>query len=323
MQIMIKHIYNEYQLLLKMYVLHRNELRAFKKICEGATSTTDLADALDISTISVYRGLNSLSSNKFVEAKRSGKRIQLSPSPHGHSKALCAYLEGIRRPIDPLIGSRLLVLLSVSSNPKALERVSEEVRLSSESVRRIVWALRGFGAMNQEKKMISIPASDTVLARFLQSYSKGACEAMLESLAPAGTVLWSEGLEFVFSSRTPVKARGVSETGITAMSRRGLSFISDTMYYHYAYWRPRLRREDIALHQILVDPSSTRNISYALLFLMKEGYSSAYLAKLGDALGVRPFTEQLEVFLSEGTVDNPHFPSRAEMAELRAQYGVS
>ena len=305
-----------------MYALNRNELRTFKAICEGATSTASLADTLDISTISVYRTVNSLSSSKLVEVKRTGKRIQLSLSPHGHSKALSAYLEGGRRPIDPLIGSRLLVLLSVSSNPKVLERVAEEVRLSNESVRRIVWALRGFGAISQEKMTISIPPSDTTLARFLQDFSKGACAAMLESIAPSGTVLWSEGLEFLFSSRTPANARCVAETGITAMSKRGLRFMSDARYYHYAYWRPRLRREDIALHHVLVDPSSTRNISYALLFLMKEGFSPAYLARLGDALGARALAGQIASFLSGGTVDSPHFPSRADMAELCTEYGV-
>lgn len=308
--------------MLDMYVLNRNELRAFKSICDGAKSTADLVDALDISTISVYRTINSLSSNKLIEARRTGKRIQLSPSSHGHSKALAAYLEG-KRPIDPLIGSRLLVLLSVSGNPKVMERVAEEVRLSSESVRRIVWALRGFGAVSQEKRTISIPSSDTMLARFLQDFSKGACAAALESIAPSGTVLWSEGLEFIFSARSPVEARGVSETGITAMSKRGLRFMSDTRYYHYAYWRPRLRREDIAMHQILVDPSSTRNLSYGLLFLMKEGYNASYLAELGDAVGACRLSGQMAEYLSEGVVDNPHFPSRADMAELRAQYGVS
>ena len=322
-QLLIKNIYNEHQLLLKMYAFNRNELRVFKAICEGAESTADLAHALGISTISVYRAVSSLSHSKLVEIRRTGKRIQLSISPHGHSKALCAYLEGSRRPIEPIIGSRLLVLLSVSSNPKALERVAEEVRLSSESVRRIVWALKGFGAISQEKRVIAVPESDTLLTRFSLDFSKGACEAMLESISPTGTVLWNEGLQFIFSVRSPVKARGVSETGITAMSKTGLRFMSDTRYYHYAYWRPRLRREDKALHQILVDPSSTRNISYGLLFLKKEGHNSAYLARLGDSLGARELTDQIVDFLRGGTVENPHFPSKADMAELSAQYGVS
>ncbi|OGS42938.1 MAG: hypothetical protein A3K76_02230 [Euryarchaeota archaeon RBG_13_57_23] len=309
--------------MLKMYALNRNELRVFEAICEGAESTADLAEALDISTISVYRSVNSLSSKKLVDRRRTGKRLQLAISPHGHSRALCAYLEGSRRPIDPIVGTRLLVLLSVSSNSKDIERVAEEVRLSSESVRRIVWALKGFGAISQEKRVIAVPKSDTLLTRFSLDFSKGACEAMLESISPTGRVLWSEGLQFIFSARSPVETRGVSETGITAMSKMGLPFMSDARYYHYAYWRPRLRREDIALHQILADPSSTRNISYGLLHLMKEGHNAAYLARLGDALGARELTDQIVDFLRRGTVENPHFPSKADMTELSAQYGVS
>lgn len=321
--ILIKHIYNKYQLLLRMYAFNRNELRVFKAICEGLGSTSDIAEALGLSTISVYRAVDSLSSRKLVHARREGKRLHLSPGPHGHSKALCTYIVGNRRPVEPLIGSRLLVLLSVSSHPKTLERVAEEVRLSRESVRRVVWQLKGFGAIAQEEGKIAIPRSDPTLARFLQDFSKGACASMLESMAPAGAVLWSEGLEFIFSSRTPLDERGVSETGITAMSRRGLRFMSDLSYYYCAYWRPRLRREDIALHQMLIEPGSTRNISYGLLFLMKEGYSPARLVRVGEALGARTLAEEAAKYLSGGVTDSPYFPSRTDMAELRAQYEVS
>ncbi|MBU1913994.1 MAG: hypothetical protein ABIE25_09045 [Thermoplasmatota archaeon] len=306
-----------------MYELNRNELRAFRSICDGARSTADLADALRVSVISVYRAIQSLSSSKIIEIRRMGKSLSLTPSSHGHSKALAAYLGGSERPIEPLIGSRLLVLLSVSSNPKSLDRVAEEVMLTSESVRRIVWDLKGYGAIRQEKRTISIPLSDAALVRFLQDFSKGACAAMLESITPTGTVLWSEGLEYKFSSRTPVNARGVSETAITAMSKHGLRFITDTRYYHCAYWKPRLKREDIAVHQILIDPSSTRNISYSLLFLTKEGHNPSYLAKLGDAVGAGVLARQVAEYLRGMVVENPHFPSRSDMAQLRAQYGVS
>lgn len=306
-----------------MYVFNRNELRAFESIRNGVTTAPDLAKALGLSTISIYRAVGSLSSSKMIETRRIGKRLQLSLSPHGHSKALAAYLGKGGRPIDPFIGSRLLILISVSRSPKSLDRVAEEVGLRKGSVRRIEWALKDYGVINQDKGTASIPQSDTILLRFLHDFSVGASTAMLESIAPTGTLLWSEGLEFIFSTRTPAKFRGVSETGITAMSRRGLRFMSDTRYYHYAHVRKRLKKEDIALHQILIDPRNTRNISYGLLFLMKEGYSPTYLANQGDALGVRLLTDQIVGYLRSEEVDNPHFPTRSDMAELRAEYGVS
>jgi len=321
-QLLIKHIYIVHQLLLRMYALNINELRTFKAICDGTGSTAGLAKALNVSPISVYRAIQSLSSMKLIEARRTGKRLLHSPSAHGHSKALAAYLRGNGRPIEPLIGSRLLVLLSVSSIPKSLDRVAEEVMLTSESVRRIVWTLKGFGAIRQDKSTISIPQQDTALVRFLQDFSRGASMATLDSIAPAGTILWNEGLEFIFTSRAPVSSRGVSETGITAMSKRGLQFISDTRYYHCAYWRPRLKKEDIAMHQILIDPNSTRNISYGLLFLMRGGYNPAYLAKAGYAIGAGVLAIHITEYLKGEVVDNPHFPNESDMEQLRAQYGV-
>lgn len=305
-----------------MYVLTKNELSVFRTICNGHRSVADLKGATGMSSISIYRIAQSLSSKKIITVRRDGKRNLLFPSSHGHSKALAAYLEGSRRPIEPLIGSRLLVLLSVSSNPKDLDRIAEETKLTCESVRRLVWALKSFGAVRQDKRRSSVPQTDMTLVRFLQDFSKGSCAATLEDIVSTGAVLWSEGLEFIFAARGLADAPGVRETGITAMSRRGLQFISDTRYYHYAYWRPKPKPEDIALHNLLVDPNSTRSIAYSLLFLIKEGCNSKYFLRQGDAVGAGELSKQIVSYLSGETVENAHFPSRADLNDLRAQYGV-
>lgn len=305
-----------------MYALRRNELVVFRSMCDGHGSVDDLREDTGLSAISIYRAAQSLSSKRLVTIRREGRRHKLSPSSHEHSKALAAYLEGGRRPIEPLVGSRLLVLLSVSSHPKDLDRIAEETELTSESVRRLVWALKNFGAVSQQRQMLSIPQSDVALVRFLRDFSKGACAAVLEGVASAGTVLWSEGLEFVFAARKLDDGKGARETGTTAMSRRGLQFISDTRYYHFALWRPRLRPEAIALHNLLVDPNSTRGIAYSLLFLMKTGCDSDYLLRQGDAVGAGELSRQVVAYLGGKTVKNAHFPSRSDLEELRAQYGV-
>jgi len=305
-----------------MYSLNRNELRALKAICEGTDSIQNIAEAVGISKVSAYRAAASLSSSRLAKAAKDGKSIRISPSHYGHSHAICSYLVGSRRSADPLIGSRLLVLLSVSSNPKTLERVGKELGLAKESVRRIAWTLRQFGAISLVGGSASIPSADLTLARFLKDFSKGACEAKLESIERTGTMLWSEGLEFVFSARKTVDAPGVSETGITAMSRKGIRFVSDARYYHYAYWKQKLTNEEIALHQILVDPASARNLSYGILFLMKAGYRQAYLERLGQSLEIGTLTGQIVRFLEGKAVDNPQFPSKSDMSRLRNQYGV-
>jgi len=308
--------------LLRMYVLKKNELNMFRAICNGHMSMADLKGATGVSNISVYRIAQSLASKRLIVIRRDGKRSVISPSSHGHSKALAAYLEGDRRPVEPLVGSRLLVMLSISSYPKDLGRIAKEIRLSNESVRRLAWCLKNYGAVNQERQKVSIPESDISLVRFLKDFSKGASSAILEDMTSMGSVLWNEGLEFIFTARGLDNASGARETGITAMSRRGLEFMSGTKYYHYAYWRPRLRPEDIALHNILVDPYSARSMAYSLLFLMKEGYDPRYLIKQGVAVGIGELAGQMVVYLDGEPVADAHFPDRADLGQLRAQYGV-
>lgn len=305
-----------------MYTLRKNELRAFKSVCRGAKTSDQLERATGMSRISTYRTIQSLSSKKLLAVDREGKHLRLRPDPRGHSKALAAYLDGKDRPIAPLIGSRLLVLLSVSNRPKTLERIAKETWLGRESVRRVVWELKGFGAAVHEDGYVFIPQTDTALVRFLGDFSKGACEAVLESLSSTGTVLWSEGLQFVFSARRFEDTKGVSETGMTAMAKRGLPATSDKKHYHYAYWRPRLRTEDIALHNVLIDPCSTKGVSHSLLFLAKEGYNPEYLNEQGAAMGAGELVDKIVTYLGGEPVNDARFPSRSGMTRLFSQYGV-
>ena len=305
-----------------MYTLNKNELRVFQSICDGCNSAAELREATGLSNISVYRIVQSLSSKKLVTSERCGKTNVIARSPHGHSRALNTYLKGNLRSIDSLIGSRLLVMSSVSGNPKEIERIARETRLSEESVRKIVWTLRKYGAVTVDDNRISIPTSDGSLIRFLQEFSEGACAAFLEDIAPTGTVLWSEGLQFIFATREPCYAPGVRDTGITAMSRYGLQFLSDTTYKYYGYWKPHLRPEDIALHNILIDSASSRGIAYSLLFLQKTGCREGYLRKQGNAIGAGELSEQIIGYLKGESVENPLFPTRAEMQELLEQYEV-
>ena len=305
-----------------MYTLNKNELRVFQSICYGRNSAAEIHEATGLSIISVYRIVQSLSSKKLVTSERYGKTNVIARSPHGHSRALNTYLKGNLRSIDPLIGSRLLVMSSVSGNPKEIERISRETRLAEESVRKIVWTLKKYGAVTQDGDRISIPKSDGSLIRFLREFSEGACAAFLEDIAPTGTVLWSEGLQFIFTTREPCNAPGVRDTGITAMSRYGLQFLSDTMYKYYGYWKPILRPEDIALHNILTDRTSSRGIAYSLLFLQKTGCREGYLRKQGNAIGVGELSEQIIEYLNGESVDSPFFPTKADMQELLEQYEV-
>lgn len=305
-----------------MYTLNKNELRVFQSIRDGHDSATELSEATGLSAISIYRIVQSLSSKKLAISQRRGKSNVMTRSYHGHSRALAAYLEGSIHSIESLIGSRLLVMLSVSSNPKAIERIARETGLAEESIRKIIWELKGFGSITQDSDKVSIPPSDRALTRFLREYSEGACAAFLEDMTSGGAVLWSEGLQFIFATRDPCDAPGVRDTGITAMSRHGLQFLSDTKYGYYAYWKPNLMAEDIALHNILIDTNSSRGIAYSLLFLQKTGYRKTYLRRQGDAMGAGELSEQMIRYLDGESVENPFFPTREDMNELLEQYEV-
>ncbi len=217
--------------------------------------------------------------------------------------------------------SRLLVMLSVSSRPKSLRRVSVETMLTPETVRKYARFLAEYGIAAMKSGNVSLALYDSLTRSFLQRYSRGVAGAILADASSHGIIRWNEDLQFVFSAPRGETVPDSVPTATTAMADYGLAFFSRDSFHHWAYWHPRLKAEDVAIHNILINPHSTRHISYALLLLAKAGFNQEYLLEEARSLGLKEGPEIL-AYLRGEEVGNKFFPPRSEFAELRAQYKV-
>jgi hypothetical protein len=115
---------------------------------------------------------------------------------------------------------------------------------------------------------------------------------------------------------------GVQKTGISAMADHDLQFISRTKYYYYSYWQANLRTEDIAVQNLLISPKSTREISYSILLLQKNGFEPEYLLESARNVGISKQVRGIISFMSGKEVTDPFLPSRTDIEDLYRQYGV-
>ena len=305
-----------------MITLTKHELEAFEAICLGRDSTKKMSGTTSFSSRTAYRLVRSLRQKGLLAEDRASED-RLKPSSSLHSAALRRYVISRQHPLDAISGSKLLMLISVSSRAKSLERVAAETLLTKGTVRVLAWSLKNLGILTMDGDMIRIPRSNMPMTNFLRDFARGANMALVESKAKEGMVLWSEGLECIFSAAALIDPEGANRTAVSAFPDFGLQFIGYTTYYHLAHWRPRLRVEDLALHELLIDPQSTRGISYSLLLLRKEGYDPDYLAREAERLGVGDLAKDMITYLSGIEVDDPQLPKRSELEDLFREYGVT
>lgn len=252
-----------------------------------------------------------------------GRGARYAPSTDLDAAALKRYALSEAHPMDAIIGSRLLVLLSISTFPKSIDRIAKETKLKRSTVRVLVWNLKSYGVIVQEGSRIGVSPTAAFMAQFLQDYSKGSGMRSMERKTKFGIMLWSGGLEFIFSSPPLEDLDGVRRTGVSAMADHGLDLITDVNYYHCAYWQPELKVEDIALHNLLISPHSARGIGYSILLLRKAGFNKQYLSQEARCLGIAKLVRQVLELLNGREVDDPLLPSRSDLDDLYAQYGVS
>lgn len=135
-------------------------------------------------------------------------------------------------------------------------------------------------------------------------------------------MLWSGGLESIFSAPSLNDTSGVQATGVSAMGRYGVDLITRTNYYYCAYWEPELKVEDIALHTLLVDAHDVRGIIYSILVLKKAGFDRERFMGEARRVGIEELAKEVVSFIVGKEVTYTFLPSRSDMEEYYAQYEV-
>jgi hypothetical protein len=309
-------------MIISHYTLTRNQLEVFREICLGKETVSEIVGSSSRSSKTVYRITKALSEFGVIDGSE-GRGTRFSPSSGIHSAALKRYLLSKERSVDAIVGSKLLLLLSISQMPKSIERIAKETGLKRDTVRVLAWSLKNFGIVAQEGSKIAISETDLFMKQFLQDFSKGVNLSIMQGRTKVGILIWSGGLEFIFSTASLDNSTRVKKTGISAMARFGIQFISETIYYYYSNWNADLKPEDIAIHNLLTDRFNSRVVSYSILLIKKTGFDADYLLEGSRYAGIDRLVRDIINFVNGRPINNRYMPSIADMEDLMVQYGVN
>lgn len=303
-----------------MFSLTNNELRAIQALSAEGLTIKEIGERIDVSRRAASNIVHTLREKGIIDYSGARNSIaRLSGRPH--ADALRWFILEGTRPIEILVGGKLLVLLSIYRHPKTTERISLETGLKTSSVERFLRELSRYGLIMTEKRRYRLPPSDP-MHPVLTSYAKGSCQTMMEGIAPGGTLIWHGGLEFIFSAEVLSDHRCAHLTGLSAMGNYGLKFLTPRCEYRYDRWCGAPSAVTTALDILLAKPDRKENIRYVLLLLSKERVDLSAFEAEGRNYGLDREAEAISEFLSGRVVEEDWFPHGEDISQLFELYGA-
>ncbi|RLE40046.1 hypothetical protein DRZ77_03130 [Candidatus Woesearchaeota archaeon] len=309
-----------------MGILKTSELMILRQVFEGYTTVKDISKTSKLSQSRVSVLVNELQYKEFLNIKRIRRKkiVEFYFSKHA---------ENIRRlfssniPVEKILaGGKLDILFSIHKNFKNINEIREETCLEKETIRKYLRELSYLGVVEKKDKRYKL-AYHPLLYEFLSDYSSYANKRIVREYDESAIILWEEGRRFIFKTENRLKIdRYIKPTAFTAMSKYKIDIISKYYYYYYSPCAGELRVEDIALHSIVVDKESSRNLIYAMLLLKKAGFDEEYLIKASSIYGAKTIAKNMIEYLRTGkTVERIYgrrFPNIKEFKEIASEYGV-
>lgn len=303
-----------------MFSLTNNELRAIQALSAEGLTIKKIGERIDVSRRAASNIVHTLREKGIIDYSGARNSIaRLSGRPH--ADALRWFILEGTRPIEILVGGKLLVLLSIYRHPKTTERISLETGLKTSSVERFLRELSRYGLIMTEKRRYRLPPSDP-MHPVLTSYAKGSCQTMMEGIAPGGVLIWHGGLEFIFSAEALSDHRCAHLTGLSAMGNYGLKFLTPRCEYRYDRWCGAPSAVTTALDILLAKPDRKENIRYVLLLLSKERVDLSAFEAEGRNYGLDREAEAISEFLSGRVVEEDWFSHGEDISQLFELYGA-
>ncbi len=145
-----------------------------------------------------------------------------------------------------------------------------------------------------------------------------------QELSPGATIVWWGFQEFIIKAPVAKEIGGVHPTGPSKLGDYGVPLlVSRANYYLYSKRMERIDLYDVVVHTLLIEPKSTRYITYLLIVLAKKEVDEKSLVERAEDYGVAEAARALLNFLkTKGKVRGEHFPTWGEFREKALSYGV-
>ena len=225
-------------------------------------------------------------------------------------------------------------LLSNSGIPVLLDSITKRKDFTKGVNRTTVWrAKRNFLMHGIAPKHSEIQSSiNARLSRFINEYADYIDRRFIEGNIPKGAViLWRKQDECLFKinnryeQKSKLGIRDILPTAFSAFARYGIPLLTSDSYYYFSPSKHEITRSDVVLHTLLIDPGSRTNITYALLFILKEFSKEELEFLIGSSKEYRlqSTIREIDKFLKTPTGPNSKMmPVLSDLVEQAELYGI-
>ncbi|MCW6157870.1 MAG: hypothetical protein LVQ63_00070 [Thermoplasmatales archaeon] len=310
------------------YIPTRAEISAMKAVIKlQGSSINELGSFIEKSQEWTSQVVSKLESKGFVTTNRKGMTKTVVPSSTGFATSLSELVQS--EPFVPwenlLSGSRLAILLAATTGEKNF--VSDLNRTTSWRAKKEL-RMHGISPLMIANKEMT----DQKVVKFVREYAEHIGVQFIHGSLPRDAIiLWKSWFECIFkyplgeNKNFPKEINNIQPTAFTAFPRYGLQFLTNEAFYYFSSSENKLTKNDIVLHTLLVDPGNVTNVTYAVLFILKNYRKSEMRQLKVDALKyqLEGLVDQIITYIrSSGNVRTSYFPKWDEMSEIAREYRI-
>jgi len=249
------------------FTLSKFELRIISYL-DNSCTIGELTERIGVTKGYVSRTIASLKNKGFVEITSKGntKKVILSNNLHAVKLRTILHNRSYMPLTELLHGSGITILAVLSSGKANFSRLLGESGLSEATLGRWIRKFKEHAMLLHWDHIYELPQDFQDIKEFLQSYCVYIAVSTLKETLPEGFFITSHGFEFLFASDKQIVHKNVKPSGLTVISDSiPLMLVED----YYFYSSRSVSMEEIAVHTIVADPYSKRNLTYVTLYILK------------------------------------------------------
>ncbi|MFZ3060138.1 MAG: helix-turn-helix domain-containing protein [Candidatus Methanoperedens sp.] len=303
------------------YKLSALELRTIS-ILDTTLSISELTEKIGVTKGYISRTVASLKDKGFVEISKRGITKKVALSSNLHAARLKSILHNRSyMPLEELLqGSAIQILAVLAWGSVDFARLQEESGVSEATLWRWIKKFKEHAMLMSQNGEYELPEDLKDIREFLEYYCSYFAISTLKEISPAGNFIAAKGFEFLFSLRGEIMHKNVRSTGLTLISEDIPLMLAEN-YYFYSSRTPS--REEIAVHAIVADPRSKRNLTYVIMYILKEKLDTALFLKIAKRYRVEDIAGSvLKLLNTWEQPEEPYMPGPAYVREKLKEYKI-
>ncbi|MBU4077553.1 MAG: winged helix-turn-helix domain-containing protein [Euryarchaeota archaeon] len=303
------------------YKLSALELRTIS-LLDTALSISELSEKTGVTKGYISRTVASLKDKGFVETSKRGitKKVALSSNLHA-ARLKSLFHNRSYMPLEELLqGSAIQVLAVLACSSADFARLRDESGVSKATLWRRVRKFKEHAMLQSRDDEYELPQDLKDIREFLEYYCSYFAVSTLKEISPAGSFIAAKGFEFLFSLKGEIMHENVRSTGLTLISEEIPLMLTEN-YYFYA--SRTLSREEIAVHAIVADPRSKRNLTYVIMYILKARLDMSLFLKIAKRYKVEDIAGSvLKLLNTWEQPEEPYMPDPAYVREKLKEYNI-